>query len=303
MTMELQSMLAKEQYRVHVRWMIRRDMPDVVAIEELSFDAGRWCEDDFLACLRQRNAIGMVAEHGDVITGFMIYELSKSSLTTIAEAMELRRIITPAFAPRKLPPKPASAPRPVITPRSVPAEPRPHAIAAVAEGEFQPSKVQKRILDAIAWYESLGNMEPSTTQIGAVALIDPTGGYFSNSVGPLVTNGLIERGAGTVRLTDAGRAIATPIEDVGTLADYHEVLRQRIRKMKSASGKTIEILNAIINAGGQGLTTQEIGSIVGVDPTGGYFSNSIGPLSTAGVIERRHGMVTPTEVLFPAGLG
>jgi ribosomal-protein-alanine N-acetyltransferase len=63
----------------HIRWMIRRDMADVLAIESESFEFP-WCEDDFLRCLRQRNCIGMVAEQDERVAGFMIYELHKSRL-------------------------------------------------------------------------------------------------------------------------------------------------------------------------------------------------------------------------------
>jgi ribosomal-protein-alanine N-acetyltransferase len=69
----------RELVRVHIRWMIRRDMPEVLAAEQQSFEYA-WTEDDFLRCLRQRNCIGMVAEHNDRIVGFMIYELHKNRL-------------------------------------------------------------------------------------------------------------------------------------------------------------------------------------------------------------------------------
>ena len=69
----------REQIRVHIRWMIRRDMPEVLLTEQQSFEYA-WTEDDFLRCLRQRNCIGMVAEHNDRIVGFMIYELHKNRL-------------------------------------------------------------------------------------------------------------------------------------------------------------------------------------------------------------------------------
>lgn len=64
---------------VHIRWMIRRDMPEVLRIEEDSFEFP-WSEEDFIRCLRQRNCIGMVAEHDETIVGFMIYELHKNRL-------------------------------------------------------------------------------------------------------------------------------------------------------------------------------------------------------------------------------
>ena len=69
----------RQQCDVQIRWMIRRDMPEVLEIERQSFEFS-WTEEDFLTCLRQRNCIGMVAERQERIVGFMIYELLKSQL-------------------------------------------------------------------------------------------------------------------------------------------------------------------------------------------------------------------------------
>lgn len=64
---------------VHVRWMIRRDMAEVEAIERESFEFP-WSEEDFTRCLSQRNCIGMVAEMADSVVAFMIYELHRAKL-------------------------------------------------------------------------------------------------------------------------------------------------------------------------------------------------------------------------------
>ena len=69
----------KRTLRVHIRWMIRRDMPEILEIENSSFEFP-WSDDDFIRCLRQRNCIGMVAECDDRVVGFMIYELHKTRL-------------------------------------------------------------------------------------------------------------------------------------------------------------------------------------------------------------------------------
>ncbi len=69
----------KQRVSVHIRWMIRRDMPEVLAIEAGSFEFP-WSEEEFIRCLRQRNCIGMVAEYDERVVGFMIYELHKSRL-------------------------------------------------------------------------------------------------------------------------------------------------------------------------------------------------------------------------------
>jgi ribosomal-protein-alanine N-acetyltransferase len=72
--------------QVHIRWMIRRDMPAVVDIEQLSFEYA-WTEEEFLRCLRNRNCIGMVAEHGEKVVGFMVYELHKRRLEIVSFAV------------------------------------------------------------------------------------------------------------------------------------------------------------------------------------------------------------------------
>lgn len=78
--------------KVQIRWLIRRDMPEVLDIERSSFEFA-WTEEHFLEYLRQRNCIGMVAEHNQTIVGFMIYELHKSRLRILnfAVAPESRR--------------------------------------------------------------------------------------------------------------------------------------------------------------------------------------------------------------------
>lgn len=77
----------------HIRWMIRRDMPEVLAIESDVFPRP-WPEDDFIRCLRQRNCIGMVTvgidERGQEqsILGYVIYELHKSRLEILNLAVK-----------------------------------------------------------------------------------------------------------------------------------------------------------------------------------------------------------------------
>jgi ribosomal-protein-alanine N-acetyltransferase len=72
--------------------MIRRDMTEVLEIENQSFEFP-WSEEDFIRCLRQRNCIGMVAEHDEHVAGFMIYELHRNRLHMLnfAVASEFRR--------------------------------------------------------------------------------------------------------------------------------------------------------------------------------------------------------------------
>jgi len=77
---------------VHVRWMVRRDFDQVLAIEETCFEFP-WSEQEFRQCLQQPNCLGMVAEHGDRVVGFVIYETPKNRIfiTNIATAPEFQR--------------------------------------------------------------------------------------------------------------------------------------------------------------------------------------------------------------------
>ena len=68
-----------DRLRIQLRWMIRRDMPEVLSIEQEAFEFP-WLDEDFTRCLRQRNCIGMVAEVGDSVVAFMIYELHRTRL-------------------------------------------------------------------------------------------------------------------------------------------------------------------------------------------------------------------------------
>lgn len=82
---------------VHQRWMIRRDMAEVLAIEEATAEFP-WSEEDFIRCLRQRNCIGRVAEHGERVIAFNIYELHKNRLhlmnVAVHPSMQRRRVGT-----------------------------------------------------------------------------------------------------------------------------------------------------------------------------------------------------------------
>lgn len=82
---------------VAINWLIRRDMEQVLDIENRSFEFP-WSESDFLSCLRQRNCIGMVAREQDEsleksIAGYMVYELHKQriQLLNFAVSPERRR--------------------------------------------------------------------------------------------------------------------------------------------------------------------------------------------------------------------
>ena len=87
-----QSNQIRQTKPAHIRWIIRRDLDEVLKIEEDSFDFP-WDEETLIRCLRQKNTVGIVAECDDRVVGYMIYEIRRSeiSLINIAVHPEFRR--------------------------------------------------------------------------------------------------------------------------------------------------------------------------------------------------------------------
>ncbi len=76
-------------YPVHARWMIRRDMDEVMNIEDESFEYP-WGADDFIESLRQKNCTGMVATDNaddNKVLGFMVYVLHKNRIDLLEFAV------------------------------------------------------------------------------------------------------------------------------------------------------------------------------------------------------------------------
>jgi len=88
----MNNLFQEKEIQVHVRWMVRRDFTQVLAIEQTCFEFP-WTEEEFLQCLHQPNCLGMVAEHEGQVVGFVIYETPKNRIfiTNIATAPEFQR--------------------------------------------------------------------------------------------------------------------------------------------------------------------------------------------------------------------
>lgn len=72
---------------LNVRWMIRRDMPEVLRIERAAFP-DPWTLEDFMECLRDRTTIGLVAEWGELVVGYMLYRLHRRRIDILNLAVD-----------------------------------------------------------------------------------------------------------------------------------------------------------------------------------------------------------------------
>ena len=68
--------------RVHIRFMILRDMLEVLAIENACFEYP-WTRKDFKAAQMQPMCWGIVAEESGRVVGYMIYELYRSKIVVL----------------------------------------------------------------------------------------------------------------------------------------------------------------------------------------------------------------------------
>ena len=66
------------------RWLVRRDLPQVLAMDVGVNLDDAWTEAEWIRHLRQKNIIGMVAERGDEeVSGVCLFELRKTYLVVL----------------------------------------------------------------------------------------------------------------------------------------------------------------------------------------------------------------------------
>lgn len=87
---------------LETRWLIRRDMLEVLELERVK-NASPWTEDDWLSYLCQRDHIGIVAEtHNHEILGAMLYRLDFTGLEIVHLVAETNQAADALIARMKL---------------------------------------------------------------------------------------------------------------------------------------------------------------------------------------------------------
>lgn len=189
-----------------------------------------------------------------------------------------RGLDRPFQAPGLLPP-PSPARRPALPPARPDSNGGRHAqtTRGPCEGMTGP---EQRILDAIAWMESIGVPEPELSAAAFLAGYVTGGGAFNNPKGALRRKDLVEYVAvGRIRLTEAGRgnanAPAAPLTK--------EEMQRRV--MERLGGPERRILDPLLAAYPEGMTFQDLAAASGYGAGGGAFNNPRGRLRTLGLIE------------------
>lgn len=154
---------------------------------------------------------------------------------------------------------------------------------------------EQRILDAIAWLESLGIETPEQTAVAFLAGYTTGGGGYNNPRGSLRTKGYIDYVPGDkLRLTEPGREQSNYPDTVLT----NEELQRRV--MDRLPGPEKKILRVILDAYPEAISNEACATASGYTEGGGGYNNPRGRLRTLGLIEYVSGGLRARDILFPA---
>jgi hypothetical protein len=184
-----------------------------------------------------------------------------------------------------IPDRPPSRPAPVVA--------RPPRSPRVNEEPSGVTPAQQRIVDALAWLESVGLRSANRTQLALLADQSPTSSSYANNLGALRSAGLVDYGAGsTVFLSEKGRSAANETDEQPTSESIQRSIISRLSPAKA------RILQALIDAYPAGLTRPELAARSEQSATSSSFANNLGSLRSLGVIDYRVGEVVALPVLF-----
>ncbi len=199
------------------------------------------------------------------------------------QAIEANSATTPAAAPRSMR---SAAPRALAAPSAINGTPH-----ATVEG-LRSGAV--RILQELAARYPAGYSRP---QVGALTQFAHKGGTFTTYFGDLRRNGFIEERSGLTYATEAGIAAlgdkvpAAPTSHDDAMALWRKALR---------SGAFL-MLEAIVAAGHNGISRDDVASSVGMTASGGTFTTYLGDLRRNGLITDQGKRCTANDILFPQG--
>jgi hypothetical protein len=194
------------------------------------------------------------------------------------------------------------APR-VELPPTRPISPSPPAARAV--GVPRPagnvSGPQQKLLDALAWFESVGIRAPTRTNVAAMAGVSPRSSGFEKNVSTLRSQlGLIDYPAdGCLALTSAGRDAANFPVTPASLAALHEAWL----RSPALSGPQAQMLEALIRLYPRQASREELAERLERSAQSSGFEKNVSTLSGLGLVRYpAPGYVVATELLFPEGL-
>lgn len=157
---------------------------------------------------------------------------------------------------------------------------------------------QRKVLDALAWWETIGVSQPAKLQVAFVAGYKPSGGGFNNLLSSLRTAGWIDYPAGgQVSLTDEGRSKATAPAAPPDRATFLALIASKL------TAPQMKVLQPLLDFYPNPLSNDALAGQSGYSAGGGGFNNLRSQLSSLGLIEYPgKNLNMASDLLFPRGL-
>lgn len=152
---------------------------------------------------------------------------------------------------------------------------------------------ERRILNAIAWLNSIGVESPEITAVAFLSGYRPNGGAFNNPKGALRSRGLVIYDGKALRLTDTGHALAEIPDTTLTQGELHAKIKSRL------PGPESKLFTEIVRCYPGEISLEDLAEKTGYSVGGGAFNNPRGRLRTLGLIEYVNGGVRARDILFP----
>lgn len=150
---------------------------------------------------------------------------------------------------------------------------------------------ERRVLNSLAWWESIGVETPDKQNVAIVAGYTNTRSKgFANALGSLRSGGLINH----LRLTPAGRG-QSEVEGPSSLAELHQ------RVLAELPPTHQKLLRDVLNLGR--ISREDLAARNGyTNLRSKGFSNALGRLRSMGFVGYDGADVVATALLFPPGL-
>jgi hypothetical protein len=140
------------------------------------------------------------------------------------------------------------------------------------------TKAELKLLEALAWNETLGIMATETTTLAILAGYT-VNGHFNNMRGHLRALGLVEYGSGgTTMLTAIGREMAPRPEAPLTTRAVQDMVKSRLKP------KEWQVLDPLLRAYPATMPVDELASAAGYT-VNGHFNNMRGRLRSLGLVD------------------
>lgn len=156
-----------------------------------------------------------------------------------------------------------------------------------------------RILNALAWLETMGLRTPARSICAAIAGVSPKSSSFSNDVSRLSSlEHLRYPQSGQLELTDSGRSLA----EYPTAPPTLEEVQNAWRRCPALRPAHIRLLDVLIEHFPDAVSREQLAEAAGVSPNSSSFSNDVSRLSSMGLATYPdRGMVAAGgDLLFPS---